>query len=73
VVSDIPVLREVLEDSAYFVDPMNFKIAEGIDKVLTNQEYKVDILTNREELLSKYTWFRCADQIFEVFKEFSFL
>lgn len=74
VVSDIPVLREILKESACFVNPMNsFKIAEGIDKVLTNPGYKNEMLKNRQELLSKYTWSGCADQILEVFKEFSVL
>jgi glycosyltransferase involved in cell wall biosynthesis len=70
VVSDIPVLREVLGDSAYFVDAENpKKIADGIMDVLSNSKITCDIMANGEKKISEYTWEKCCNQILNVFKE----
>ena len=70
VVSDIPVLREVLGESAYFVDAENpKKIADGIIDVLSNSKITYDIIANGEEIILEYTWEKCCNQILNVFKE----
>lgn len=69
VVSDIPVLREVLGESAYFVDAVNpKKIAHGIFEVLSDSKIACDIITNGEKVILEYTWEKCCNQILNVFK-----
>lgn len=70
VVSDIPVLREILDQSAFFVKPESPKeIGEGIFNVLSNSEISMKILENGKQTIAKYTWDKCCDQIAEVFEE----
>jgi glycosyltransferase involved in cell wall biosynthesis len=70
VVSDIPVLREVLGESAYFVDVVNpKKIAHGIIEVLSDSKIAFDIIANGEKIILQYTWEKCCNQILNVFKE----
>jgi glycosyltransferase involved in cell wall biosynthesis len=70
VVSDISVLREILGQSAYFVNPSNPKnIAEGINIVLSDQKIKEEILLHGKETITKYVWDDCCSQIMEVFEK----
>jgi glycosyltransferase involved in cell wall biosynthesis len=70
VVSDIPVLREVLADSAYFVDPGNPKnIAKGIIAILSNPVIGQNILKNGKKTILYYSWGKCCDQILNIFKD----
>jgi glycosyltransferase involved in cell wall biosynthesis len=70
IVSDIAVLREVLADSAYFVDSVNpKKIADGIIEVLSDAKIACDIIANGEKVILEYTWEKCCNQILNVFKE----
>jgi glycosyltransferase involved in cell wall biosynthesis len=70
IVSDIPVLREVLGESAYFVDPEKpEKIANGIISVLSDPLIGQNILENGKKTILDYSWEKCCDQILNIFKE----
>ena len=70
VVSDIPVLREVLGESSFFVDGESpEKIADGIISVLSDSKIVRDILINGKKTISDYTWEKCSNEILNVFKE----
>lgn len=70
VVSDIPVLREILGPSAYFVDPENpEKISKGICKVLSDPEIAQELRENGKLMAAKYNWTNCGNQIAEVFEK----
>ena len=70
IVSDIPVLREVLANSAHFVandDPNS--IAEGIHTVLANDTITKNILLNASKIIGKYTWDKCSDELLQTFSK----
>jgi glycosyltransferase involved in cell wall biosynthesis len=70
VVSDIPVLREVLGDAAYFVNPdQPVAIAQGIISVLSDLNIGNDILIKGQTIISTYTWENCCNKILDVFEE----
>ena len=70
VVSNIPVLREILDKSAYFVDPQNPKeIGEGIYNVLSDSKIAENLLEHGKQAISKYTWVKCCNKIENVFDE----
>lgn len=70
IVSDIPVLREVLGESACFVDPENpEKIANGIISVLSDPIIAENILVNGKKIILDYSWEKCCNQISHIFKE----
>ncbi|MBS1530244.1 MAG: glycosyltransferase family 4 protein [Bacteroidetes bacterium] len=69
VVSDIPVLREVLSESAVFVDPYDTgKIGAGLKTLLEDTALYNTILDNKKPLADKYTWEKCSERTMEVFK-----
>lgn len=69
VVSDIPVLREVLAESAVFVDPYDTEnIGQGIQTLLADQAIYHRIINGKDDTISKYTWEKCAHQTMDVFK-----
>jgi glycosyltransferase involved in cell wall biosynthesis len=70
VVSDIPVLREVLGESAFFVDPENpQKIANGIMSILSDPIIGQNILVNGKKIILNYSWEKCCAEILNIFKE----
>lgn len=70
VVSDIPVLKEVLGEAAYFVNPEEPKeIAQGIISILSDSKIGDNILMHGKKIISNYTWEKCCDQILKAFKE----
>lgn len=63
-VSDIPVLREILKDNAYYVDQNDsLAIANGIKSLAYQKEIANNILVNKNQILSQYTWEECCKQI----------
>ncbi len=70
VVSDIPVLREVMDTSAYYVDCRDvFQIGRAIEKVLSDRSLYNNLIREGIETLSRYTWNNCAKQVMDVFEE----
>ncbi|WP_372772190.1 glycosyltransferase family 4 protein [Mangrovibacterium sp.] len=69
-VSDIPVLREVLEDAACFVDPEQpQKIGKAIQSSLVDHEFKRRFLQKSEEMISRYSWENNILQAIQVFRK----
>ncbi|MRM83758.1 glycosyltransferase family 1 protein [Riemerella anatipestifer] len=68
-VSDIPVMREVLGDSAIFVNPQSEKdIAEKIKEIYENFVSLEEIKKSFPSLLSKFSWNKSASQIIDLIK-----
>lgn len=69
-VSDIPVLREVLKDAAFYInqnDPL--AIADGIQNLISKKDILDKILKHRDSTLSQYTWEKCGEQIISIFED----
>ncbi len=63
-------LPEVCGDAAYYVDPKEVQnIAEGIDKVLMDDNLRRSLIDNGKERAKLFTWERTAIQTLEVFNE----
>ena len=71
VVSDIPAMRELLDDSmAVFVEPDNPKaLAEGIDKLLSDKEKVEEITKNAYDKVKNLTWEKRAEAILDFIKQ----
>jgi len=70
VVSDIPVFREVLGDSAMFVNPEKpEEIAEGINVVLTDTGLREKIIVRSRERARNYSWERSAKETMRLYDE----
>jgi glycosyltransferase involved in cell wall biosynthesis len=69
VASDIPVLREVLGDAAYFVDPHNVAaIAGGIEKALTDPQDPQQVALGKK-VAARYTWDAAADELMQYIRK----
>lgn len=63
-VSDIPVLREVMQDKALYANPNNcIQIAENMKKIL-HKEVKIDA-----EFLNQYKWKEIAKRLIDLYKD----
>lgn len=70
IVSDIPVLREVLGKSAIYVDhEQPSSIANGIKMILSNKNIANDLVKNGEKTFSKFEWLECSNKIEKVFQQ----
>lgn len=66
--SDIPVLREVAQDLAYYVDPADSKqIAEKIIQMLDAEE-TTDNKTAKVAILEQFSWEKASTAILEILK-----
>ncbi len=69
ILSDIPVFREVFGDAAYYVDPLNSdSIAEGIQKVLSNDNLRNELIARGLQQAKQYSWERSAKKLTETIK-----
>ena len=69
VCSNIPVFREVYNNSCIFVDPRNINtIKKGIEKVLKSNRIKKKIISNGSLLAKKFSWEKCASETSLVYK-----
>ena len=63
VVSNTSSLPEVVGNSAVLVDPENVNsIADGIKKVLTNEELRRDLIKKGYANAKRFSWQKCAQQ-----------
>ena len=71
VVSDLPSLREVLNEfNAFFVEPDNPRaFAEGIARVLGDKAFSQKISRRALENVKKYTWENRARNILDFIKK----
>jgi glycosyltransferase involved in cell wall biosynthesis len=72
VVSDLPSIREILnENNAVFVEPNNPEsLANGIKKVLQNNDLADRISKQALQDVQNYTWQKRAEKILEFIKNY---
>jgi glycosyltransferase involved in cell wall biosynthesis len=70
VASDTSSLPEVGGEGAVYVDPLSAEsIAEGIQKLLSDQAFRDGIIRKGLENVKRFSWYRCADGIAGLLKE----
>ncbi len=70
VVSNVASLPEVCGDAAYYVDPYNVKsIAEGMQKVLTDDTLRQSLIQKGIERAKLFSWEKSAKEHIKVFEE----
>jgi glycosyltransferase involved in cell wall biosynthesis len=63
-------LPEVCADAAYYVDPKDIQnIAEGMHKVLLDEELRHSLIEKGKEQAKLFTWERTARETLAVFAE----
>ena len=62
IVSDIPAIREIYENTVYYIDPYNSNI--DLEKLL-NEEVE-----NREKILEKYSWKKSAKVLLNILEKY---
>lgn len=61
-------LPEITADSAFQVNPDNLtEIKNAIRQILTNQEFKNDLINKGLENSAKFTWQKCAQETLQLF------
>lgn len=70
VISNNSSLPEVAGEAGILIDPYNINsIAQGLNKALTlNPKEKEDIISNGLEQVKKFSWEKCAEQIYNEIK-----
>jgi len=67
VLSDIPVFREIFEDAACYVDPHSLNsIADGINLVIHDEQYRAQLIKKGLEIQKKYSWDTSAKKFIEI-------
>jgi len=70
IVSNIASLPEVCGDAAYYVNPYDVEsIAEGMYKVLTDEDLRRSLIEKGLERAKLFSWEKCAKEHLEVFEE----
>lgn len=70
VVSNAASLPEVCGDAAYYVNPYSVdSIAEGIYKVLTDEDLRQSLIQKGLERVKLFSWEKTAEQTLEVFEK----
>lgn len=70
VVSNVASLPEVCGDAAYYVDPYNVEsIAEGMQKVLTDDTLRQSLIQKGIERAKLFSWEKSAKEHIKVFEE----
>lgn len=70
VVSNIPVLKEVYQDSVFYFDPLDVNsIKLSLEKVaVMNKMEREKSIKKSQEFLKKYSWLKMAKETLEVYK-----
>ena len=67
--SDIPTFREIYSDAAVYFNPKDPNdIAKKIQKVLSDNKQKSDLVKKGREQVKKYSWLKMAKQTLEIYK-----
>lgn len=70
VCSNVSSIPEVVGDAGYYINPMDINnIKTSIEDVLNNQEIKNTLISKGEERLNHFSWQKCANQTYEVYKD----
>lgn len=73
VVSNIPVLKEVYEDSVTYFDPYSIEsISNSLEKVLKmSKKEREEKIKYAREFLKKYSWLKMAKETLKIYNQFS--
>ncbi|MCD4705391.1 glycosyltransferase family 4 protein [bacterium] len=70
-VSNNSCLPEILQDSALYFNPQKEDdFLEKLNSILFNDDLREDLISNSEKILSKYSWFKMARKIKDLYLEF---
>lgn len=68
--SNVTSLPEVIGDAGELVDPRSTAtIADGMERVLTDREYRDRLVERGRKRAARFTWEQAADRIVQLFKE----
>ncbi len=68
--SDIPVLREIVGDAGFFFDPYNKEqAADTIAKLLLDNELKNNLANKGLKRVEEFSWEKCARETLKVLKD----
>ncbi len=71
IASQIPVLKEVLRDSALYFDPQNEQdMADKINALLSKNELAQGLIQAGRENATRFTWSKSAEKTLEIYKTF---
>ncbi|PIR13440.1 hypothetical protein COV49_02235 [Candidatus Falkowbacteria bacterium CG11_big_fil_rev_8_21_14_0_20_39_10] len=66
-VSEIPVLHEVAGEAALFFCPYNTELIAGaIEKILTDEDLRKDLIKKGQERVKNFSWRKCAEETLRV-------
>lgn len=66
-VSEIPVLHEVAGEAALFFCPYNTDLIAGaIEKILTDENLRKDLIKKGQERVKNFSWRKCAEETLRV-------
>jgi len=70
VVSDIPVLKEIYEDSVFYFDPLSVaSIADAISKVLKMSKAQRGLkIKSAQKFVKKYSWAKMAKETLKIYE-----
>lgn len=61
IISDIPVMREIYEDSAYYIDPFDYNNID-MEQIIKQEVSDID------KILNKYSWKKSAMNLIDILK-----
>ena len=68
VAADITVLKEVLQNAAYFADPYDIKsMADALIKVITNKKLRANLTKQGYQIVQPLSWLHTAHQTTQVY------
>jgi len=71
ITSDIPAIREIAGDAAFFIDPQNaVAIAEKIALLLNDSKRRKILIEKGYERANKFTWSDSAKKLIELYQSF---
>lgn len=70
IISDIPVLKEVYEDSVYYFDPDDIQsIVHAMETVLKmNQKERLEKIAYAQKFLKRYSWTKMAEETLKIYE-----
>ncbi len=70
VCSDIPVFKEIYNNSCIFVKPKNINdVKKAIEKLLKSKAKQKKITLNGKKIINKFTWKKCASDTSKVYQK----
>ncbi len=70
--SNIPVLREVMDDAALFFNPNNVcDIAFAMKEIVSNQDLRKELIEKGNKRARDFSWRKCAEETLEIINSLS--